>query len=91
MNNSCFGKTMENIRGRINFKSISNEVQALNIRNKRTKHTIFNENLVGVHLLKKEVKLNRPIFIGQCVLDNSKYFMYDFHHDFMLGYRQLTT
>jgi hypothetical protein len=32
----------------------------------------------------KEVKLNKPIFIGQCVLDNSKYLMYDFHYNFML-------
>jgi hypothetical protein len=84
MNNSVYGKTMENVRGRINFKFISNEEQALNIRNKRIRHTIFNENLVGVHLLKKEVKLNKPIFIGQCVLDNSKYLMYDFHYNFML-------
>jgi hypothetical protein len=84
MNNSVYGKTMENVRGRINFKFVSTEQQALNIRNKRTRHTIFNEDLVGVHLLKKEVKLNKPIFIGQCVLDNSKYLMYDFHYNFML-------
>jgi hypothetical protein len=84
MNNSVYGKTMENVRGRINFKFVSTEQQALNIRNRRTRHTIFNEDLVGVHLLKKEVKLNKPIFIGQCVLDNSKYLMYDFHYNFML-------
>jgi hypothetical protein len=34
--------------------------------------------------LKKKVTLNKPIFIGQCVLDNSKYLMYDFHYNFML-------
>ena len=45
---------------------------------------MFNQNLVGVHLLKTEVKLNKPIFIGQCVLDDSKYTMQDFHYNFML-------
>ena len=84
MNNSVYGKTMENVRNRINFKLVSNEKQALNIRNTKSKFTIFNENLVGVHLLKKEVKLNKPIFIGQNVLDESKCVMYDFHYNFML-------
>ena len=44
------------------------------------KRTIFNENCVGIHLL----KLNLPIFIGQNVLDQSKFLMYDFHYNFML-------
>jgi hypothetical protein len=84
MNNSVYGKTMENVRNRINFRLLTTEEQALSIRNTRKKFTIFNENLVGVHLLKKEVKLNKPIFIGQNVLDESKVVMYDFHYNFML-------
>jgi hypothetical protein len=84
MNNSVYGKTMENVRNRINFKLISSEDQALAIRNTRTRYTIFNENLVGVHLCKKEVLLNKPIFIGQTVLDDSKVLMQDFHYNFML-------
>ncbi len=85
MNNSVYGKTMENVRNRINFKLVSTEEKALNIKNTKNKFTIFNENLVGVHLLKKEVKLNKPIFIGQNVLDESKCVMYDFHYNFMLN------
>jgi len=83
MNNSVYGKTMENVRNLINFRLISNEESALRIRNTRKRYTIFNENLVGVHLCKQEVKLNKPIFIGQNVLDQSKYLMYDFHYNFM--------
>ena len=81
MNNSCFGKTMENVRKRINFRLISSNEKAEAIRNTRIKLTIFNENLVGVHLCKQEVVLNKPIYIGGCVLDMSKYLMYDFHYN----------
>jgi hypothetical protein len=84
MNNSVYGKTMENVRNRINFRLISSEEQALAIRNTRVKFTIFNESLVGVHLCKQQVKLNKPIFIGQNVLDQSKFLMYDFHYNTML-------
>ena len=82
MNNSVYGKTMENVRNRITFKIVSSK--AIILRNVIKKRTIFNENCVGVHLLKKEIKLNKPIFIGQIALDESKYLMYDFHYNFML-------
>ena len=73
INNSVYGKTMENVRNRINFRLISSEEQAFNIRNQLIRYTIFNENLVGVHLAKQCVKLNKPIFIAQCVLDHRNY------------------
>ena len=40
--------------------------------------------MLGVHLLKKETLLNKPIFLGQCILDQSKHLMYNFHYNFML-------
>ena len=86
MNNSVYGKTMENVRNWINFHLISSEEQALRIWNTRIRPTIFNANLVGMHLAKQYVKLNKPIFIGQCVLDQSKYLMNDFHYNKMLPY-----
>ena len=61
MNNSVYGKTMENVRNRINFRLISSEEQAFNIRNQLIRYTIFNENLVGVHLAKQCVKLNKTM------------------------------
>ena len=69
MNNSVYGKTMENVRNRINFKLVSSAEKAQGIRNTLLRFTIFNENLVGVHQCKQQVKLNKPIFIGQNVLD----------------------
>lgn len=83
MNNSCFGKTMENVRNRIDFRLISTEKEAWAVKNLK-KFTIFNENLVGVHIQKTKVELNKPIYMGQCILDDSKLLMYDFHYNFML-------
>jgi len=34
--------------------------------------------------LNKEVRLNKPIFIGQNVLDQSKIVMYDFYYNFIM-------
>ena len=78
MNNSCFGKTMENVRGRIEFQLV-NDVKKLD-RMKRVKQvTIFDENLVGVHSSKYSVTLNKPIYVGASVLDDSKLLMNKFH------------
>jgi hypothetical protein len=83
MNNSVFGKTMENVRNRINFRLINTEDQALRVKNMK-RFTIFNDDLVGVHQYKKEIKLCKPIYLGQNILDDSKVTMYDFHYNFML-------
>lgn len=83
MNNSVFGKTMENVRSRINFRLVSTEDQAWRVKN-LNRFTIFSENLVGVHIQKKEIHLNKPVYLGQTILDDSKYLMYDFHYNFML-------
>ena len=84
MNNSVYGKTMENVRNRISFVLVSSEEKALNMKNDFKKITPFHDNLIGVHLCKREVLLNKPIFIGHTVLDQSKYLMYDFHYNTML-------
>lgn len=83
MNNSVFGKTMENVRQRINFRLVSTDDQAWRVKN-LNRFTIFSENLVGVHIQKKTIKLNKPVYLGQTILDDSKYLMYDFHYNFML-------
>lgn len=83
MNNSVFGKTMENVRARINFRLVSTDDQAWRVKN-LNRFTIFSDTLVGVHIQKKEIKLNKPVYLGQTILDESKYLMYNFHYNFML-------
>ena len=52
---------------------------------KRNFHScsIFKEDLVAVQLEKIEVYLNKPNYVGLCVLDLSKTLVYEFHHDYM--------
>jgi hypothetical protein len=83
MNNSVFGKTMENVRNRIEFRLMSSEEQVDRLTNKMNSFKIFDDNLVGVHMQKKSVKMNKPIYIGQNVLDDSKFTMMNFHYNFM--------
>lgn len=85
MNNSVFGKTMENIRDRLDLKIITNERKyektvALPTYN----HSIYlNENMVIVRLDRVEFKYNKPVYIGVSILDISKIRMYEFHYNVM--------
>ena len=83
MNNSCFGKTMENVREHINFELVDTPERFQKVVNSPTyKHRhIINENLVGVEKLKETVKLNKPIYVGMSILDLSKLHMYSFYYD----------
>ena len=85
MNNSVFGKTMENIRKRFNVKLITNEKKLLKWASKPTyiNSKIFNENLVAIHKINEQIKLNKPAYVGMCILDLSKTLMYDFHYNYI--------
>ena len=74
---------MENVRNRINFRLITTEDEALRVKNLK-RFTIFNEKLVGLHIQKTEIELNKPIYLGQNILDDSKALMANFHYNFML-------
>jgi hypothetical protein len=79
---------MENVRNRINFRLITSEEQALRVKNMK-RFTAFSEDLIGVHIQKTKVLLNKPIFLGQNILDDSKVLMSDFHYNFMYKHIEL--
>ena len=85
MNNSVFGKTMENIRKRVDVRLVTDEKKLLKMAAKPTyvSSKIFNENLVAVHKIKETLTLNRPAYVGMCILDLSKTLMYDFHYNYI--------
>ena len=84
MNNAVFGKTMENIRKHKNFKLVTNEKQYSKYVMKPNfkSATRFTENLVGIEMGKTEIVMNKPIYVGQAILDLSKITMYEFHYDY---------
>ena len=85
MNNSVFGKTMENLRKRVDVRLVTNEKKLLKLTSKPTyvSSKIFHENLVAVHKIKETLTLNRPAYVGMCILDLSKTLIYDFHYGYV--------
>ena len=85
MNNSVFGKTMENVRKRSNINLETDPDHLLRQTAKPTfvSCKIFHENLVAVHMKKNFLKLDKPSYVGMCILDLSKVLMYDFHYNFI--------
>ena len=85
MNNSVFGKTMENLRNRVDIRLLTDKQQLLKWASKPTfvSSKIFNENLVAIHKIKEQIKLIKPAYVGMCILDLSKTLMYDFHYNYI--------
>ena len=80
-----FGKTMENVRKRVDFKLLRSdeEEKILKYVAKATfaGQEIFNPFLVGIQNHKEKVLLNKPIYVGMSVLDLSKHLMFDFYYN----------
>ena len=85
MNNSVFGKTIENIRKRQNIELVDNRKKAAKLSNKPNfdRATIFDKNLIAVHMKKTEVYFNKPVYVGQAILDLSKTLMFNFHYNYI--------
>ena len=85
MNNSVFGKTMENIRRHRDIKLVNNKEDYVE---QVMKPNFKSGNLLGTDLMSCEmgtvrVKMNKPVYLGQAILDLSKIIMYEFHYDYM--------
>ena len=85
MNNSVFGKTMENLRKRSNIKLETDPEHLLKLTRKpnNVSSKILNENLVGVQMKNFCLVLDKPSYVGFCILDMSKTLMYDFHYNYI--------
>ena len=83
MNNAFYGKTMENIRNRCDIKLLNNENEIKKFINKPNfkDSVIFNDNLVAVVNNITSIKFNKPIYLGQAILDYSKLLMYKFYYE----------
>ena len=76
---------MENLRKRVNVKLVTNNKNLVKLSSKPTyvSSKIFNEDLMAVHNIKEMLTLNRPAYVGMCILDLSKILMYEFHYQYI--------
>ena len=85
MNNSVFGKTMENLRKRVDVKLVrageDDRLRRLIASPSYARANIFDDDLAAIQMHKSRLVLNRPVYVGMSVLDLSKHLMYDFYYN----------
>ena len=76
---------MENISKRVDVKLINNRRSAekLSARPNFKHLTIFDENLIAIHMKRTKLVFDKPVYCGMSILDISKTLMYDFHYGYM--------
>ena len=85
MNNSFCGKTLEIIRNKVDIRLISSDkvTQKLVAKPNDDRCTIFDENLIAVHMKKTKLYFNKPVYLAISNLDLRKCLMYDFHYNYI--------
>ena len=85
MNNSVFGKTMENLRNRTDVKIVrsweTDKIRKLVSSPSYDRYNVFGNDMAGIHMRKTRLVLNKPVYTGMAILENSKILMYDFFHN----------
>ena len=88
MNNSVFGKTMENVRNRTKIKIVNGQEtktleKVIAKPYYRGSYIFEDSELVSVRMGESTVMLNKPIYLEQTILDISKTLMYKFHYGYV--------
>ena len=85
MSNAVFGRTVENVRNHRNIKLVTtyekfnkyaSEPHLMNVK-------CFSENLLAVEMRETEAFMNKPVYLGQAILDISKTLRYEFYYDYL--------
>ena len=85
MNNSVFGKTMENVRKHRDIKLVTTDKRRNQLGSEPCYHTTkwFLENLLAIEMKKTKVKMNKPVYLRLSILEISKILMYEFWYDYI--------
>ena len=85
MNNSVFGKTMENVRNHRDIKIVTTNKQRNRLASEPNYHATkyISKDLLIMEMKKVEVKMNKPVYLGQAILDISKALMYKFWYGYI--------
>ena len=91
MNNAVFGKTMEDVRKHGDIKLVKTDYKRNKLVSEPNYHTMklikenFN-NLSIIEMKKLKVKMNKPIYLGLCILEISKTTMYEYDYEYEYEY-----
>ena len=85
INNSVFGKTMENVRNHTDVKLVTTNKERSKLGSEPNYHSTkcISKDLLIMEMKKVEVKMNKPIYLGQAILDISKTLMYEFWYNYI--------
>ena len=85
MNNSVFGKIMENIRKHRDIKLVTTNKRRSKLVSELNYHTMnyISEDLSIIEMKNTKVKMNKPIYLGLSILEISKILRYEFWYDYM--------
>ena len=85
MNNSTFGKAMDNLGERINVRLVNSTADYQKYRRKQSfvSQKIFTKNFVAIHKINPVLTLDKPIYIGFSILHLSKLLMYKFNYGYV--------
>ena len=74
---------MENVRKHRDIKFVSTDSERKKLVSEPNYHNCkqFSENLMAIEMKKTKFHMNKPVYVGQAVLDISKTLMYEFWHD----------
>ena len=85
LNNNFYGKTMQNVRKHIDIRLVNNENRRSKIASEPNYNgtTYISEDFLIMELTKRDVYMNKPLYLGQAILDHSKILMYEFWYDYL--------
>ena len=85
MNNSVFGKTMENVRKHRDIKLVTTDKRRNQLVSEPNYHTTkwFSENLLAIVMKEIKVKMTKPVYPGSSILEICKTLMYESWYDYI--------
>ena len=85
MNNSVFGKTVQNVRNHRDIRLVTTDKRRSVLASEPNYHSTkyISKDLLIMEMKKTEVKMNKPVYFDQAILDISKTLMYEFWYDYI--------
>jgi len=87
MSNAVYGKTIEQMRNRVDVKLVTdpNKVKKCIRKPTRKRFEIINSDLFMILMTRKQILMNKPIYAGMAILDIAKMVVYQFHYNYMIA------